>query len=486
MSAREDPIVSDRLPLAMPVQGAARLGRLLVISYHFPPDGSIGGLRWHGLSKFLARFGWEIHVVTAARGGDDLAIPGVIRHECMARRTLNDIYRQMRTTQRGLPGGDSTDTRATDTRAVDSSSRARNRVLQATAEKMRQVARIALGFPDSGRGWVLRAGMTGRALLEKQRFDAVVTSGPPHSAHFAGVYATLGRRVPHIVDMRDPWRGGNQDFPAYGMDPVWLHRLLAPLEHILFQRVNRVIANTREFAESLHRSEPRLRVSHIPNGTDTELLPCRTSERWPGISIAHVGTLYAGRSLGTVTAAFARLASERPADAARFRLRLAGNIGDVELRQLRADLASMGLDQALDYRGSLPRAEALDLLRRSHLALVLAQGQPTQVPGKLYECLGLGIPTLALTEPDSATAREAVRLGALVLGNTDVAGMHDLLENLLDGRVPETVTPRAPVSYQFLAEDVNRLLCADIAASAGAGTRGGSVTRGYAIIGSDV
>ena len=67
--------------------------RLLVITYHFPPDGAIGGQRWAGLSKYLARLGWEVHVVTAAAEGSQPSIPGVYRHYCCRRRTLNDVYR---------------------------------------------------------------------------------------------------------------------------------------------------------------------------------------------------------------------------------------------------------------------------------------------------------------------------------------------------------------------------------------------------------
>ncbi|MGH7606500.1 MAG: hypothetical protein ACREME_04090, partial [Gemmatimonadales bacterium] len=40
--------------------------RLLVVTYHFGPDGPVGGLRWWGITKYLARLGWKISVVTAA------------------------------------------------------------------------------------------------------------------------------------------------------------------------------------------------------------------------------------------------------------------------------------------------------------------------------------------------------------------------------------------------------------------------------------
>src|SRR5436305_8380951 len=72
---------------------AAPRRRLLVISYHFPPDGTIGGQRWSGLSKYLARLGWEVHVVTAASPGKGELPAGVHTHFRERRRTLNDFYR---------------------------------------------------------------------------------------------------------------------------------------------------------------------------------------------------------------------------------------------------------------------------------------------------------------------------------------------------------------------------------------------------------
>src|SRR5688500_11981835 len=67
--------------------------RLLIITYHFPPDGAVGGQRWAGLSKYLARLGWEIHIVTAAVAGNYDSPPNVHRHVRHRRRTLNDLYR---------------------------------------------------------------------------------------------------------------------------------------------------------------------------------------------------------------------------------------------------------------------------------------------------------------------------------------------------------------------------------------------------------
>src|SRR6185295_18348648 len=66
--------------------------RLLIISYHLPPDGAIGGMRWAGFSKHLARLGWDVHIVTASASAAADGIEGVHTHVCRQRRTLNDAY----------------------------------------------------------------------------------------------------------------------------------------------------------------------------------------------------------------------------------------------------------------------------------------------------------------------------------------------------------------------------------------------------------
>src|SRR5213079_3340339 len=38
--------------------------RLLLISYHFPPDAAVGALRWQKLSRYAAERGWGLDVIT--------------------------------------------------------------------------------------------------------------------------------------------------------------------------------------------------------------------------------------------------------------------------------------------------------------------------------------------------------------------------------------------------------------------------------------
>src|SRR5690606_11119334 len=83
-------------------QSGMRMNRskaVLVISYHFPPDGAVGGLRWAALGKYLAARGWTVHVITAAENGgaEGSEGSGVVVHRLPRRRTLNDVYNDMNT-----------------------------------------------------------------------------------------------------------------------------------------------------------------------------------------------------------------------------------------------------------------------------------------------------------------------------------------------------------------------------------------------------
>src|SRR5690606_41092399 len=129
-------------------------------------------------------------------------------------------------------------------------------------------------------------------------------------------------------------------------------------------------------------------------GIDPERLPAVEPGPEPGLSIALVGTLYAGRDLGPVLIALRSSLDRHPEARAQTRLHVAGSLSGGNEARLRDQMAACALDDVVIVHGVLPATEALALLGRSHLALVLAQDQELQIPAKLYECVALGVPTL--------------------------------------------------------------------------------------------
>lgn len=445
------------MKLSMRISRNSDVRRLLVITYHFPPDGAIGGQRWAGLSKYLARLGWEVHVITASAADAEQTDPNVHRYFRSRRRTLNDLYNVAagRFRQRA-----SNDESATNGQAPPRKTPAR----LSSFSNLRPVAAVrrilgrAMYLPDEGRGWVAPAANAARALMRERHFDVVVTSGPPHSAHFAGMAATLGRRVQFWIDMRDPWSLTHE----LGAADDWFRRterfMLRRLERLVFPRAAKVIVNTLQFALALGVAEPDLDVRCFPNGVDMEQLPMRDERAVQRGSISYVGTLYAGRNLSSICAAMRALLSDRPDAAATLRLNVAGPMEPQHSRQFEDDIAAAGLQSVVNVRGLVPRAEALEILCRSHLSLVLAQDQPMQVPAKLYESVGLGIPTLVIAEETSAAAFEARRIGAMTVDGTNVEELRSLMEDMLEGRIPTRIEPTTPISYAHLAEEWDRLL----------------------------
>jgi len=313
-------------------------------------------------------------------------------------------------------------------------------------------------LPDHARGWVGRAAAAARGLLRERKFDVVITSGPPHSVYYAGLLATRGGDAQFWIDMRDPWSMTHQ----MHLDEDWLIRgersFLRRLERFVLRRAARILVNTQEFASVLKADEPDLDVLWFPNGIDLEQLPVREESAVEKYSISHVGTLYAKRNLSSVFAAMRALLRDRPEAAAMLRLNIAGPLESPHRERMHDEIAAAGLTSMVNILGVIPHAQALELLARSHIALVLAQDQPMCVPAKVYESVGLGAPTLVIAEDGSAAAREARRIGAMTLDGGDVDGMRSLMEDMLAGRIPIRMEPRTPISYENLATKMDRLL----------------------------
>jgi hypothetical protein len=425
--------------------------RLLIITYHFPPDGTIGGQRWAGLSKYLDRLGWEVHVITAAVSGATEVTPYIRRHARQRRLIFNDVYkaavgrlRKPAVASRGSTG-----------QTAPAQSRAPR---PGAVRDLRRIAGSSMYLPDHARGWVGRAAAAARRLIRDQQFDVVISSGPPHSAHFAAWLATRGLRTPFWIDMRDPWsltHEMNSPVDRVVLAERWF---LRRLERLIFPRAARVVVNTQEFAAHLETNDPDLRVSCLPNGIDMEQLPSRNVSSVERGSIACIGTLYAGRNLSTLLAAISLVLKDQPRAASILRLNVAGLMQPRHREKLEAEIAAAGLTSIVTIHGMLPRGAALDLLSKSHLALVLAQDQPMCIPAKLYESVGLGVPTLVVAETASAAASEARRIGAMAVETDDVQGMRSLLNDMIAGRLPTAISPKTPIDYADLAVRLDRLL----------------------------
>src|SRR5437016_9043076 len=71
-----------------------------------------------------------------------------------------------------------------------------------TALKRTYLARM---FFNRWSDWADRSAMLGVSLARVRSYRLVVSSGPPHMAHVSAQRIARETRMPHVLDLRDPW-----------------------------------------------------------------------------------------------------------------------------------------------------------------------------------------------------------------------------------------------------------------------------------------
>ncbi|HEX6052783.1 MAG TPA: hypothetical protein VFZ21_26135 [Gemmatimonadaceae bacterium] len=137
---------------------------------------------------------------------------------------------------------------------------------------------------------------------------------------------------------------------------------------------------------------------------------------------------------------------------------MAGTMDEGHAQRFRTEVSENGLEDVVQVFGRIPGTDALQLINRSHLALVLAQDQAMQVPAKIYEGVAMGVLTLVIAEPSSAAAREARRVGAVTCGAEDHEAIVTLLERISASRLPASPSGAA-IGYQDIARQMEEVLC---------------------------
>ncbi len=423
--------------------------RLLIITYYFPPETSVGAHRWRAMSRWLRRLGHEVTVLTTRAFGalpDD--VEGTERaFDLAASPALRRLLRRppVATSAPGEPQ---------------------------MGEGAPPAIVADLVVPDAHAiGWNPAAAWAARRLVREREIDCVITSSPPHSTHL--IPLALGRRRPAwIADFRDGWRfeplRGPWPLPGQSALDGWLERKVA-------SRADAVTAVTRPIADDLnHRLGAR--SACISNAWDPDLDSGVKAARYPPldpevVNIVHAGKLYVEgsnrRDPSPLGPALRRLLERRPDAERRLRIVVAGPLDPAEQRfTAELDPANM-----IQHAGHLPHDSVVALQRNADaLLLVTAPGLVSLATGKLFEYLAAGRPIIALAHGnEAARIVEATGTGVTVPMD-DTEGLATALEAALDGELAERYTPHDldPYLYPAPARAMEELVERAIAQRTGA------------------
>lgn len=400
--------------------GAVRADRrLLLLSYHFPPDTTIGARRWEKLSHFVAERGWGLDVITCASEKVELprleALPSDVRiygvppqPARLAEWTEHAawrVYRALRPTRgtthsanAATPGSLAQISRA----RPDTVSRAEVHWQPLNARKLLRTYWVWL---DSWRDrrWAERAVHMAREILQPDVHFALVTSGPPHMTHEAGRILSLEYGLPFVMDMRDPW-SLTERLPERWASPLWFD-ITARYERAMVQQAALVVANTDPARETLANAYPeaRERVIAVMNGADDE--PITPSRQGGRFTICYAGTVYDYSDPHSLFQAAARVVDGLRLTPAEFGMEFIGNFDDASEQLLRDLAGAEGVGEYVSVGPARPHAQALEFMAGATMLVTFPGWNSVAIPGKVFECVRFDAWLLALSDANSATER---------------------------------------------------------------------------------
>jgi glycosyltransferase involved in cell wall biosynthesis len=274
--------------------------------------------------------------------------------------------------------------------------------------------------------WLPAALRAARQVIEAQRPDAVLTSGPPHCVHLVGMQIQRLCRLSWVADFRDLWTQFARPIR------LWRRPIERMLERQVVARADAVVANAPCASEALAEAFPThaYKFVTITNGFDPErFAPHPIQKRKDGVlRILHSGELYAGRDPRMLFEAVRDFRWGGNGTSRGVRICFQGqndDLADVVRRQRMAEW--------IEVKPHVPYENALAEMRRADILLVLDNpGRRIGVPAKLYEYFGAHRPILALAERDSDTAwalRES-RVDYEIAPPNDSTAIRQALENL--------------------------------------------------------
>lgn len=338
---------------------------LLFVSFHFPPSRTARSLQLGKLTKYLARRGHTIDVVTVETGA-----LGVEYDEKVAQWIATPSIRAFR---------------------VPSPPRSLRCKIAAALQGQ--------NFP----GWkraatreLLRLARAGDAA----RYDALVSFAMPIDSHYAArTFKRQFHGLPWIAHFADPWASD----PYAEVGAWWRQKLFNAAQHSFIREADRIVGVSEELTDYIALPYPSLRhkfrtLHHV---YDPEQYPDEAPPPTGPTVLKYLGG-FSPRRQPTPLVDALKLARDRGAPLASLRIELIGSQIMDAADRLNAVHAGIAVN-----RGPVGYWESLREMRTAHALLLIDADQEVSpyFPSKLADYFGGGRPIVAITPAHSCSAR---------------------------------------------------------------------------------
>ena len=275
-----------------------------------------------------------------------------------------------------------------------------------------------LFIPDARKFWIKPSIKYLEKYLNQHKIDAVISSGPPHSAHLIALKLKSQFDIPWVSDFRDPWT--NIDFYKELKLTKLADKKHKRLEKQVLNNADLVLTVGNQLSNELNNLGAK-HVEVIENGYDPEdFIVNEEIEIDKKFSIAHIGSFTPSRNHQVLWDALHELVNENPAFKSDLQLKLIGKVDHTVLQSIE-DHGLSSFVQKINY---VPHSEVVKLQRTSRLLLLMVNNTPNAkgiITGKVFEYMASKRPILVVG-PEDGDLNEIIKKAnaGLVCGYDDV------------------------------------------------------------------
>ena len=342
--------------------------RVLLISYYFPPLGGAGIGRPLALFRHLNEFGYECHVLTVKP-----VLYRVYEPELLYGLEKSKIFRS----------GSWDPSRLAHLLGV-------RRVTTKTADQSRKITKSF--FPDAKTGWIGPAIRLGKKLCHRNKYDLIISTSPPISAHVVAKEIHISLKIPWVADFTDFWVSlkAENHFDSE-LKVAKAKNLLAEIK----SSADLVVAVNESCGEYVGAEQI------ISNCYDSDL-----AKLWNPLADAATFTIGVFGTLSDLTPIeplLRVLQYVREKWKPVFDKLKVLQVGQVDVHWLNRQLESYKIQDKFEVKQFQNRSLAIQLLSRSslfYLGISRDQGKGI-TPGRIFSLLASGRPILAYAPPES-------------------------------------------------------------------------------------
>ncbi|MBS1548337.1 MAG: glycosyl transferase family 1 [Bacteroidetes bacterium] len=349
--------------------------KILIITYYWPPAGGPGVQRWLKFAKYLPENGWQPTVFIPENPSypiiDDSLTNEVPKDITLIKQKIWEPYRlaeKLNKNNKKFKAGQ-----------FDVGKN------QSWKSKLSIWIRGNFFIPDARIFWVKPSVKTLLKHLETHHYDAIVTTGPPHSVHLIGW--GLKQKNPQlkwIADFRDPWT--QISYYKHLKLSRKSDRLHKDLEALVFKNADITLATSYTDAENFKQMGAK--AFCITNGFDveTELSTVAMPQQF---TLAYIGVLEQLRNPEVLWSALNLLIEKNPEFYSDFTLKFVGRLDE----KISESILNTKLGSCFQDLGYLSHQESIAEMQKSTMLLITNFPNLESkgiIPGKLFEYLSTG------------------------------------------------------------------------------------------------